>query len=282
MKTDKLSEKNPFRVLIVDDESLARLRIRELLEEKDNFEIVGECSDGTEAIKAIEKGHIDLLFLDVQMPDLDGFEVLTKVKSKELPTTIFVTAFDKYALKAFEFHAVDYLLKPFDDERFEEMLAHAQKQIRKNRIENLSEQIALDVNKKVAELLSDYKNPSEASNAEKATDSYQKRLVIKSAGKISFVEVEDVDWIGAEGSYVSVNLKDKTHLMRETLKNLEKTLDPQKFLRIHRSTIVNIDRIKEVYSHFRGEFIIILKNGKQLKLSRKYRKNAEKLLRGQI
>ena len=282
MKTNKLSEKNPIKVLIVDDESLARLRILELLEEKDEFEIVGECADGTEAIKAIEKGIADLLFLDIQMPDMDGFEVLEKVKNKDLPTIIFVTAYDKYALKAFEFHAVDYLLKPFDDERFEEMLIHAKKQIQKNRMKNISEQIAFDVNKKVSKLLSDYNKSPNTAFIENESISYQKRLVIKSAGKILFVEVEDVDWIGAEGSYVSINIKDKTHLMRETLKNLENILDPQKFLRIHRSTIINVQSIKEIYSHFRGEYIIILKNNKQLKLSRKYRKNAEKLLGGQI
>ena len=277
MKANNSSERKAIRVLIVDDESLARKRVKDLLLGRDEFEIVGECSNGKDAIKAIQKGIADLLFLDIQMRDMDGFEILEKVKTDILPTIIFVTAYDKYALKAFEFHAVDYLLKPFDDERFEEMLKHASKQIKKDKIEDLSE--------KLTDLISDY-NSAENKQKNKSSnnnfDSYQKRLVIKSAGKISFIEVEDIDWISAEGSYVTLNMSGKAHLMRETLKKLEKVLDPRKFLRIHRSTIINVSRVKELHSHFHGEYIVILKCGKRLKLSRNYRDNADQLLGGQL
>lgn len=274
MKVDSLGKDEGVRVLIVDDESLARKRIKDLLFKHEWIKIVGECSNGKEAIKAIHDGVADLLFLDIQMRDMDGFEVLESVKLDVLPMIIFVTAYDKYALKAFEYHAVDYLLKPFDDRRFEEMLDHAKTQIKKNQIGNLSE--------KLNNLLSDYHQSESVRIENPAKNGYQKRLVIKSAGKIQFVEVEDIDWIGAEGSYVSINIKGKTHLMRESLKKLETVLNPSSFLRIHRSTIINISRVKELQSHFHGEYIVSLKNGKRLKLSRNYRDKAEILLGGQF
>lgn len=275
MKVNNSSESEAIRVLIVDDESLARKRIKDLLSGRESeFEIVGECSNGKKAIKAIQEGVADLVFLDIQMRDMDGFEVLENLKGDSLPTIIFVTAYDKYALKAFEFHAVDYLLKPFDNERFEETLEHAKKLIKKNQISDLSE--------KLNNLLSDYQDFENASKTKTSKNGYQKRLVIKSAGKVQFVEVEDIDWAGAEGSYVSLNINGKAHLMRGTLKKLEETLNPEKFLRIHRSTIVNVERITELKSHFHGEYIVILKNGKRLKLSRNYRDKAEKLLGGQF
>lgn len=254
--------------MIVDDESLARKRIRDLLRGRDEFVIISECSGGSEAVETIEKTPPDLLFLDVQMPDMDGFQVLDKLK--KLPPTIFVTAYDKYALKAFEVHAVDYLLKPFDDERFEEMLDYVSHQIKRNQITDLNETLQ-------ALLLNFHQVEPPHKNAD-----YQKRLVLKSAGRITFIEIEDIDWIEAEGSYVSIKIGAKSHLLRETLKNLEDLLNPDIFLRIHRSTIINVNRIKELRPYFHGEFIVILKNGRQFKLSRNYRRQAEKLLGGQF
>ena len=272
-----MSEANKtIKTLIVDDESPARKRVRELLSEHADFEITGECSNGEETIKAINTEVFDVVFLDIQLQDMNGFEVLEKLEVKDLPIIVFVTAYDKYALKAFEFHAVDYLLKPFDDERFEEMLEHVRKQFKKNQLENLDG--------KLDALLSDYKSIKDKETA-KQTDNdsirqYQTRLVLKSTGKIEFVEVEEIDWIGAEGYYVNLHINGKSHLMRESLKNLEKILDPNKFLRIHRSTIVNLTRIKEMKSSFHGEYIVILKCGKKLKLSRNYREHLDKLMGG--
>ncbi len=278
MKMNNSSESESIRVLIVDDEPLARKRIRDLLAERDEFEIIGECSNGKNAIKEIEKNVADLVFLDIQMQDMDGFEVLEKLETDSLPTIIFATAYDKYALRAFEVHAVDYLLKPFDDERFEETLNHVHKQIKKDQIEGLSE--------KLASLLSDFNKSKDKKESEKAnknkTQTYQKRLVIKSTGKISFIEIEDIDWIGAEGSYVSLNINGKSHLMRGTLKKLEEMLNPEQFLRIHRSTIINVSAVQELKPHFHGEYVVILKNGKRLKLSRSYRESAEQLLGGEF
>ena len=263
-----------IKTLIVDDESPARKRIRELLLERTDFELVGECSNGEDAINAINSESFDLVFLDIQLQDINGFKVLEKLETENLPIIVFVTAYDKYALKAFEFHAIDYLLKPFDDERFDEMLDHVRNQFNKNQMEHLGG--------KLDDLLSDYKNLKNQETSEKTTQIYQKRLVLKSTGKISFIEVENIDWIGAEGYYVNININGKSHLMRETLKNLEKILNPEKFMRIHRSTIVNLTRIKEMQPSFHGEYVVIIEDGKRLKLSRSYRKHLQKLLNGKF
>jgi two-component system, LytTR family, response regulator len=268
MKKNNSDENEPVGVLIVDDENLARKRIRDLLAGRTDFRIVGECPNGKSAVREIEETAVDLVFLDVQMPDMDGFEVLERLETDSPPAIIFVTAYDKYALRAFDVHALDYLLKPFDDERFEETLEHVCKQIKRNRIENLSG--------KLAGLLADYNKASKTGKP----NAYQKRLVIRSTGKISFIEVEEIEWIEAEGSYVSLHTGARAHLMRGTLKKLEKTLDPRRFVRIHRSAIVNISFVRELKPYFHGEYVVILKNGKKLKLSRSYRESVEKLIGG--
>ncbi len=273
------SNKNePVKVLIVDDESLARKRIRDLLATRIDFEIVGECSSGEVAIDAIDSGIGDLVFLDIQMQDMDGFEVLENVKTATLPIIIFVTAYDQYALKAFEVHAIDYLLKPFDDERFEETLEYVSRKIKKDSIRDLGDKLTL----LLADLKESDKTGVKPILSQDSATTFQKRLVIKSTGKISFVEVDEIEWIGAEGSYVSLNVRGKSHLMRGTLKKLEKTLDPKQFVRIHRSTIVNVSSIKELKPHFHGEYVVMLKNGERLKLSRSYRQNAELILNGNL
>ncbi|MEZ5426450.1 MAG: LytTR family DNA-binding domain-containing protein [Pyrinomonadaceae bacterium] len=261
-----------IKTLIADDENPARKRLRELLVERSEFEIVGECSSGEETIKAVAAKAPDLVFLDIHLQDMNGFEVLEDLSRREnLPLIVFVTAYDQYAIRAFEFHALDYLLKPFDDERFAETLDYAVSRIKHGGIEKLSQ--------KISGLIADFKRDQERTPSG-AQAEYQNRLVLRSAGKIAFIETRDIDWISAEGYYVSIRVGGKSHLMRESLKNLERILDPRIFLRIHRSTIVNIKRIKELHSHFHGEFFVILKDGKRFKLSRGYRENAERLLDG--
>ena len=246
-----------IRTLIVDDEPLGRERVRTLLARDDDIEVVGECGDGKKTIAAIEKLKPDLLFLDVQMPELDGFGVLEAISGKPMPAIVFVTAFDKYALQAFEVHALDYLLKSFDRERFEATLKRAKQAIRRSREGTLNERLA--------GLIEDLEAKKERPT----------RLVIRAAGRITFLRVDEIDWIEAADNYVRVHVGKEAHLMRETLQSLEKRLDPGKFLRIHRSHLVNLERIRELRPIFHGDYLVKLVNGTELTLSRNYR---EKLL----
>jgi two-component system LytT family response regulator len=249
-----------IRVLIVDDESLARDMIREMLEEDRDVEIVGECLNGEEAAAAIEALAPDLLFLDVQMPEASGFEVLENLKNGSMPHVIFVTAYDQYAVRAFEVHALDYLLKPFDRERFEASWHRAKEQILKEKNDRLDQRILT--------LLEELK----------AGSKYLERLVIKANGRVFFLDAGDIDWIEAEGNYVSVHSGVKSHLLRETISSLEAQLDPKKFRRIHRSAIVQLDKIKELQPWFHGEYRIVLHSGAELMLSRNYRENLQEAL----
>lgn len=250
----------PIRVLIVDDESLAREMIREMLDGDPEVEIVGECTSGAEAVSAIKERAPDLLFMDVQMPEANGFEVLETLPNGHLPHVIFVTAYDQYAVRAFEVHALDYLLKPFDRERFEASWQRAKEHIRTEKSSRLDERILT--------LLEELK----------AGSKYLERLVIKSGGRVFFLEVDEIDWIEAEGNYVSVHSGAKAHLLRETIGGLEAQLDPKKFRRVHRSAIVQIDKIKELQPWFHGEYRIVLHSGAQLMLSRNYRENLQEAL----
>ena len=249
-----------IRVLIVDDESLARDMIREMLEDDRDVEIVGECLNGEEAIQAIEACAPDLLFLDVQMPEASGFEVLETLKNGSLPHIIFVTAYDQYAVRAFEVHALDYLLKPFDRERFEASWQRAKEHILKEKNGRLDQRIL--------SLLEELK----------AGSKFLERLVIKTNGRVFFLDAGDIDWIEAEGNYVSVHSGTKSHLLRETISSLESQLDPKKFRRIHRSAIVQLDKIKELQPWFHGEYRIVLYSGAELMLSRNYRENLQEAL----
>ena len=252
-----MADGKPIRVLLVDDEPLAREMIREMLKTDVEVEIVGECVNGREAVEAIQEHNPDLIFLDVQMPEVGGFEVLEALKSETIPHVIFVTAYDQYAVRAFEVHALDYLLKPFDRERFESAWRRAKAQILASRNGEMDQRILA-----ILEEL-------------KAGSKYLERLVIKSGGRVFFLETDDIDWIEAEGNYVSVHTGKKSHLLRETISSLEAQLDPKKFLRIHRSSIVRIDRIKELQPWFHGEYRVILQDGTQLTLSRNYRENLQ-------
>jgi two-component system, LytTR family, response regulator len=255
-----MADGKPIRALLVDDEPLAREMIREMLKDDPEVEIVGECVNGREAVEAIQEHNPDLIFLDVQMPEIGGFDVLEALKSAVLPHVIFVTAYDQYAVRAFEVHALDYLLKPFDRERFELAWRRAKSHILATRNGEMDQRILA-----ILEEL-------------KAGSKYLERLVIKSGGRVFFLDTDDIDWIEAEGNYVSVHTGKKSHLLRETISSLDAQLDPKKFLRIHRSSIVKIDRIKELQPWFHGEYRVILQDGTQLTLSRNYRENLQEAL----
>ncbi len=242
-----------YKTLIVDDEPLARERIRTLAARDPEIQIVGECAGGRAAIAAVEKYAPELMFLDVQMPEVDGFAVLEAIGPEKAPEVIFVTAHDQYALKAFEIHALDYLLKPFDRARFESALARAKRQL------------AAGASSRVADLI---------------RSTRPRRFVLKSAGRITFLKVEEIDWIEAEGNYVRLHCGAQSHLMRETMSGMEARLDPDQFLRIHRSQIVNIDAIKELKPLFRGEYTVSLHSGRELTLTRSYRDRLEQLVTG--
>ena len=242
-----------IRTLIVDDEPLARDKIRMFLERDPEIEIIGECVDGVHAVASIEESNPDLLFLDIQMPGKDGFEVLRTVGVDRVTAVIFVTAYDEHALRAFEYHALDYLLKPFAANRFQDALTRAKSQL-------LSEPEG-PFKKQLMTLLGSADGDSR----------YIRRLVVKTSGRIVFLKVEEIDWIEAAGNYLTLHVGPASHLIRETMNDLESRLDPAQFLRIHRSTIVNIDRIREMQPLFHGDFTVILLNGTRLMLSRNYK-----------
>jgi two-component system LytT family response regulator len=255
-----------IRTLIVDDEPLARQNILALLKDDPEVEVVGESGSGAEALRAIAKQSPDLLFLDIQMPELNGFDVLERIEAERLPVVIFVTAFDHYAIQAFEVHALDYLLKPFDDARFEKALRQAKAQIEQREIKQLS--------KRLISLLEDRERPTDRP----ARGTYLTRLMVKSASRVFFLKVDEVDWIEAADYYVKLHIARKSHLLRESMSDLEGRLDPDKFMRIHRSAIVNLDRVKEMHPLFNGEYVVILHDGTELKLSRSRREQLQQLL----
>ena len=248
-----------IRALIIDDEPLARLRISDLLKKEERVDVVGEAGNGSDAVKLIEKEGPDLIFLDVQMPGKDGFGVLEALGPGRMPHVIFVTAYDQYALQAFDVHAMDYLLKPFDRKRFYESLHRA--------LDHIAMKKDGRFTTKLKELLEDVQ-PSK-----KCLD----RLIIKAEGRIYFVKTEEIDWIEAAGNYVTLHVGKEEHLMRDTMSSMEEKLDPEKFMRIHRSNIVNLERIKEIQPWFNGEYLVILKDDTRLTLSRKYRERFKDL-----
>jgi two-component system LytT family response regulator len=245
------------RVLIADDEPLARERLRSLLASEPGMEVVGECADGPSAIAAIQKLKPDLVFLDVQMPGNTGFDVIEAVGPSRMPFVIFVTAYDKYALRAFDVHALDYLLKPFDRERFEQAVARARQQ--------LDRRSGGELERRLLELVQDLKPAAQK----------LERFVIKSGGRVFFVRASEIDWIEAAGNYVKLHVGTESHLFRETMNALEAQLDSDIFFRIHRSHIVNIERVKELQPWFNGEYVVFLKSGTRLTLSRGYREKLQ-------
>ena len=252
-----------INTLIVDDEPLARDRVKRFLRDVQDIKIIGECGNGREAVAAIKEQKPDLVFLDIQMPEKNGFDVVKSLDDRAMPAVIFVTAYDQYALQAFDVHALDYLLKPFNRERLHKAVSHARDQIETKRIGQLDERLV--------SLIKDLK----------ADRKYLERLVVKSVGRVFFLKVDDIDYIEAAGNYVKLHTGRESHMIRETMNGIEAKLDPDKFLRIHRSTVVNIDRIKELHPMFSGDYAVILRNGTELALSRNYRERLLELFENQ-
>ncbi len=249
-----------LQAIIVDDEDLARQRIRDLLAERPDIQVRAECCNGTAAIEAIRRHHPDLVFLDVQMPDVDGFGVIEQVGAEEMPPVIFVTAFDEYALHAFETDAVDYLLKPFDRERFQRAVDRM--------LERRDRRKLAELDRSVHKLLELAENG----------DRYGDRLAVRSSGSVTFVKVDTIDWIEASRNYVKIHCDGEVHTMRETMARMEARLDPERFLRIHRSTLVNIERIRRIEPGIGTESVVVLDNGARLMVSRAYRRGKVKEL----
>jgi two-component system, LytTR family, response regulator len=254
--------------LIVDDEKPARQRLRDLLEKHPGVAVAGECASGAEAVGLIREGRPELLFLDIQMPLLNGFEVIRQVGAALMPVTVFVTAYDAYAVRAFEASALDYLLKPYGDERFERCLARALVYVRTQRREEMSRR-----------LISVLSEGHQGAQPGAGGAPYLERLLVKVGGRIIFLQTEDVDWIEAAGVYVQLHTGGRKFLHRASLAELEASLDPGRFIRIHRSAIVNILSVKELFPHSHGDYAVVLKDGTRLKLSRSYRPKLETRLR---
>jgi two-component system LytT family response regulator len=247
-----------IRALIVDDEQLARRTVRRLLGEHPDVEVIGECADGAAAVTTILEQQPDLVFLDVQMPEMSGFDVIRHVGVDGMPATVFVTAYDEYAVSAFDANAVDYLLKPIARQRFDRALARVR--------HDIAGQFSLE---KLRSLLAGLQSA--------AAGDYLERIPVAEDGRIVFVNADDVTWIGASGNYAQLHAGGRTLEVRETLTSLEAKLDPRHFARIHRSTIVNVRRVKEVQPWFHGHHVVILQTGERLRLSRYQRAAAKRL-----
>jgi two-component system, LytTR family, response regulator len=256
-----------IRVVIVDDEELARRGIKTRLQRAGDNEIVAECRNGREAIEAIRRMSPDLVFLDVQMPGKTGFDVIEAIGGEVFPHVIFVTAHDRFAIHAFEVNAVDYLLKPIDDERFDIAFERARESLARDRDS--------DLGRRLASLLGDVVPDKPDSRASRAD-----RLVVRSAGRVVFVKIAELDWVEATGDYVTLHAGKKSWLLRETISEMESKLEPYGFARIHRSTLVNLDRVGEMRALDNSEYRILLRDGTELKLSRNYRQALERLLNG--
>ncbi len=251
------SAEMPVRTVIADDERLARQKLLILLESEPPVTVVAECQDGRQTVAAVRSFRPDLLLLDIQMPDLDGFQVLSEISEEEMPVVIFTTAFDQYAIRAFEANALDYLLKPFDRERLHHAVEKARSELRKAREHAITHRILnlLSQVRSVPRLVAD---PDQ-------------RLVIKANGRVVFLDLENIDWVEAAANYVRLHVGKESYLFRETISRISERLDVNHFVRIHRSTIVNVDKIKELIPVNSGEYIVVLRSGKELSCSRGYR-----------
>jgi two-component system LytT family response regulator len=242
-----------LKVVIVDDEPIAREGLRALLAGDRDVEVVAECGDGASAVEAIRRTRPDIVFLDVQMPDVDGFDVLRELAGEPLPAVVFVTAYDKYALRAFDVHAVDYLLKPFHDERFAEALARA----KARRGEDMTGRIARLLDERKPKVM---------------------RVLVKTSGRVLFLRADEIDWIEAADYYVKLHVAGKVHMLRESMAALEARLDPELFFRVHRSAIVNLERVRELQPYSRREHVLVLRDGTRLRLTRSRRERLAALL----
>jgi two-component system LytT family response regulator len=271
----------PIRVLIVDDEPLARSGLSKLCGSDPELELVGDCPDGRSAVEAIAQIEPDLLLLDIQMPEMDGFEVLQAVGPESMPHVIFVTAYDQFAVKAFDVHALDYLLKPFDDDRFFDAIDRAKRAIRekdlgrfRSRLLGLLSETGLGDVEHVA-------THSASDSADSRQSAYLTRIAVRETGRVVLVRVEEIDWVEAANYCAKLHTPKKVHVIRESLKALEQQLDPQHFFRVSRSAIVNLDRIREIQPFARGSQMVVLRDGTRITMSRSRREVLERLL-GQV
>ncbi len=263
----------PLRTIIVDDEKLARRGLGLRLKNIPEVEVVAECANGREGLQAIAEHNPDLVFLDIQMPGMDGFGMVCELQSEEMPMIVFVTAFDQYAVQAFEVHALDYMLKPIEEDRLQEAVDRA--------LHRREEQTSFRTKEALVELMQGMNGGNEAGPLVERAEPpqhYPDRLTIKDGGKYQFVRVEDIEWIDAAGDYMCVHAGGKTHIMRTTMKLLESTLDPAVFLRVHRSSIVNANCITDAEPCPNGEYLLTLEGGMQLKVSRSYGPRIKALL----
>lgn len=267
-----------IRVVVVDDEPLARRRILRLLENRQEFAIAGEFDSGRKAAVAIPEIEPDLLFLDIHMPEMGGFEVLESLSRSRPPVVIFVTAYDDHAVRAFEVHALDYIMKPFDDDRFEAALVHARERLRMESGDGLRRQLSdvmkalQDVNGEPVEAVPDDIAPAAR------TTSRTERLLVRSHDRAFFVRVSDIEWVEAADYNVRIHTPEQTYTTRESLSALAERLDPRRFVRVHRSTIVNLDRVREIQPYFHGAYILVLQDGTEIRLSRSRRHALEEAL----
>jgi two-component system LytT family response regulator len=258
----------PIRVLVVDDEPLARSGMRRLLQRDRELTVVGESGDGKTAVEQIHQLQPDLVLLDIQMPEADGFDVIREIGPERMPRVIFTTAFNQFAVRAFEVNALDYLVKPFDDERFTAALHRAKKALSNEGID--------DVGRRLVALLAAAGGP--VGEPQAASGGYPRRLVVKDQGRSLFVRVDDLDWVEAADYYVKLHVGRQVHLLRETMNAMEARLDPSRFVRVHRSAIVNLDRVKEIQPYFHDEHVVILQDGTKVHLSRNRRLRLEAML----
>ncbi|MEP1446130.1 MAG: LytTR family DNA-binding domain-containing protein [Paraglaciecola sp.] len=275
-----MSQKLRISTVIVDDEPLARKGLSLRLAEFENIEIVGECKNGLEAVTLIPQLRPELVFLDIQMPGLNGFQVINKLQElkQPMPLIVFVTAFDSYAIKAFDVHALDYVLKPVDESRLKDAVDKV--------VMTLEQKQQDGNNQKLATLLADFTGDDcedilrkLASGESISTNTYPDVLAIKDGSEVTRVAINDIQWIDAAGDYMCVHATEKTHIMRRTMKELENDLDPKKFVRAHRSAIVNIKFVQKMVSHISGEYHLILNNGTELKVSRSHRDRVKEMIK---
>ncbi len=270
-----------IRTLLVDDERLARRGLELRLAAAPDVEIVGECENGREAIEQIASLSPDLMFLDIQMPGLSGFDVLARLPQDAMPVVVFVTAFDRYAIDAFEARALDYLLKPVEDSRLEQALSRVRA--------HLAERAVLQQHERMLGLLADVRGAGElepeallARVAGGGASRYSEVLAIRTGRDVVRIKAAEIDWIDAAGDYMCVHAAGETHVLRATMKQLETALDPQVFQRVHRSAIVNLTRVRRLRPHANGEYFLTLESGQELKLSRTHRDKVELLLDGSL
>jgi two-component system LytT family response regulator len=258
---------NTIRAIIADDERLSREYIKQLIAGYNNVELVSECKNGLEAVNAVFTHQPDLIFLDIQMPDLNGFEVIAEIKKEmKMPFIVFTTAYEQFALKAFEVCATDYLLKPFTEERFREAVNRTLDLLEKNKLS--------ETNAAIEALLKLYNQ----TKPEKPVEVYPARILVKANRKMLFVDTADIYWLEASGDYVKIHLKNNNYLVNDSLSNFETTLAPDTFIRVHRSHMVNVKFIIEFKPYFNGEYILVMGNGQEVKLSRSYKDKIRTLL----